>query len=315
MDSLSSAPGNRNSTKNLLSAVFAIAASISGSVNAATTPAPKFTDEPAGSPKILDVAKAQQAILDMLPADHKSRPGIAAAIKSLEDGGSVQELTNLFIWAKTIVDSPTAPPAAKEKAKVIIDTLSLPENDTNTDTTKWTNEGSNNSTRKTYPPLNESPDAKKLRLAEEKKAKEQADILKRKPWMIKSFNEDILKNWWTSMPPNWTNTGKVDIAYKAKTVTITLQNKKWHGSAQRGVMVPSWNYTVILELAGDQKIVFWIKKPDGTDDRKELWTWTHDLWSIESMRVGVNLDELKPTTTISSFTLIDNDVNGNVAGK
>lgn len=125
MDSLSSAPGNRNNTKSLLSAVFAIAASISGSVNAATAPTPKFTDEPAGSPKILDVAKAQQAILDMLPADHKSRPGIAAAIKSLEDGGSVQELTNLFIWAKTIVDSPMSPPAAKEKAKEIITSLTL----------------------------------------------------------------------------------------------------------------------------------------------------------------------------------------------
>lgn len=122
MESLSSAPRNRNGNK-LLSAAFAIAASISASVNAATTPAPKFTDEPAGTPKILDVAKAQQAILDMLPADHKSRPGIAAAIKTLEDGGSVQELTALFIWAKTIVDSPMAPPAAKEKARDIITLL------------------------------------------------------------------------------------------------------------------------------------------------------------------------------------------------
>lgn len=126
MESLSSAPRNRNGNK-LLSAAFAIAASISGSVNAATTPAPKFTDEPAGSPKILDVAKAQQAILDMLPADHKSRPGIAAAIKTLEDGGSVQELTALFIWAKTIVDNPMAPPAAKEKAKEIVTLLTQNE--------------------------------------------------------------------------------------------------------------------------------------------------------------------------------------------
>jgi hypothetical protein len=126
MESLSSAPRNRNGNK-LLSAAFAIAASISGSVNAATTPTPKFTDEPAGSPKILDVAKAQQAILDMLPADHKSRPGIAAAIKTLEDGGSVQELTALFIWAKTIVDNPMAPPAAKEKAKEIVTLLTQNE--------------------------------------------------------------------------------------------------------------------------------------------------------------------------------------------
>lgn len=56
----------------------------------------------------------------MLPADHKSRPGIAASIKALEDGGNIQELTNLFIWAKTIADSPSAPPAAKEKAKEIL---------------------------------------------------------------------------------------------------------------------------------------------------------------------------------------------------
>lgn len=123
MDSLSSAPGNRNSKNRLLSAVFAIAASVSGSVNAATTPTPVFTEEPAGSSKLVSAASAQQAILDMLPADHKSRPGITAAIKALEDGGSTQELTNLFIWAKTIVDSPIAPPAAKEKAEEILDIL------------------------------------------------------------------------------------------------------------------------------------------------------------------------------------------------
>lgn len=122
MESLSSAPANRNSKNNrLISAAFAIVASISGSINAATTPT--FTDEPAGSSKITDAAKAQQSILDMLPVDHKSRPGIAASIKALEDGASIQELTNLFIWAKTIADSPTAPPAAKQKANEILDIL------------------------------------------------------------------------------------------------------------------------------------------------------------------------------------------------
>lgn len=123
MDSLSSAPRNRNNSNRLMSAAFAIAASVSGAVTAATTPIPKFTDEPAGSPKIVNAASAQQAILDMLPADHKSRPGISASIKALEDGGNIQELTNLFIWAKTIVDSPSAPPAAKEKAKEILSLL------------------------------------------------------------------------------------------------------------------------------------------------------------------------------------------------
>ncbi len=135
MDSLSSAPGNRNSkNNNLLSAAFAIITSVSGSINAATAPIPKFTDEPAGSSKLTDAAKAQQSILDMLPVDHKSRPGIAASIKALEDGGSAQELTNLFIWAKTIADSPTAPPAAKQKAYEILDILQSKDvQTTNTD--------------------------------------------------------------------------------------------------------------------------------------------------------------------------------------
>jgi hypothetical protein len=122
MDSLSSAPGNRNSSR-LLSAAFAIAASVSWAVNAATTP--NFTEEPAGSPKVVNAANAQQAILDMLPADHTSRPSIAAMVKALEDGGSTQELTSLFLWAKKIVENPAAPPAAKEKAKEILNTLQV----------------------------------------------------------------------------------------------------------------------------------------------------------------------------------------------
>lgn len=124
MDSLSSAPGNRNNNR-LLSAAFAIAASVSWAVNAATTP--NFTEEPAGSPKVVNAASAQKAILDMLPTDHKSRPGIAASIKALEDGGNVQELTSLFLWAKKIVENPAAPPAAKEKAQSILDILLAPE--------------------------------------------------------------------------------------------------------------------------------------------------------------------------------------------
>lgn len=79
MDSLSSAPGNRNSKNRLLSAVFAIAASVSGSVNAATTP--NFTGEPAGSEKLVRIMSAQQAILDMLPANHQSRQSILDAKK------------------------------------------------------------------------------------------------------------------------------------------------------------------------------------------------------------------------------------------
>jgi len=73
----------------------------------------------------VNAANAQQAILDMLPADHTSRPSIAAMVKALEDGGSTQELTSLFLWAKKIVENPAAPPAAKEKAKEILNTLQV----------------------------------------------------------------------------------------------------------------------------------------------------------------------------------------------
>lgn len=106
---------------NLRVALYSIAALVASKVEAKG--GQNFQDLPADSAIVLNVSKEQQWILDMLPANHPSIIQIKNAIASLENWADAKELTDLYAWSKTISQSTKAPPAAKEKARRILEIL------------------------------------------------------------------------------------------------------------------------------------------------------------------------------------------------
>lgn len=157
--------------------------SVSESVRAATGEsnkkslivAPNIPPEPVGSIILKSVAWHKAAIRDMLSLNHPHRASIDAAIKQLDDGGSTQELQNLYIWAKTIADNESAPPAAREEARAILSDLQPPHTNTdekNQEEENWAGQipwlGKNPADKPKLPPLNESDKEKKERIIREK---------------------------------------------------------------------------------------------------------------------------------------------------
>ena len=296
MDSLSSAPGNRNSKNKLLSAVFAIAASVSGSVNAATTP--NFTEEPAGSEKLVRIMSAQQAILDMLPLNHPSRQSIMRAIEEFKDGGDISELTKIYNWAQTINNSPSAPPAAKEEANKILNTLvSVEENEKEEQQASTLNPK--------LPSLNETKAEKEVRLAEEKKLKERKDMVDR---INKWFFEE--KNW---SFPGKAQMGDVKDGKDVLEVKFTSkdQNLK-RADLTYGVSIIDGIYTIDLEYSGEGVIGYWMYDNAGrsikvgNQDRFFLNNGTNNLslpsW-VKSIRLFLTTSVSTPSIKVTKFKM------------